>query len=517
MTKNIRFYVLLGSFLLSLLIAAFVKFVIPQGSLQLIRLTQLYALTALFYLYVSLLIGPVTYSFKFLPWRGQIHRARRAVGVSAFYFALIHASLAFFGQLGGFGGLLYLDNKYLLAISFSFVALLVLGLLTATSFDYMVLRLGKKWKLLHRLIYLAALLVLVHALMLGTHFQDLSGLIPQVFLSAFFILLVLEAIRFDAFLQRRLSIQPRFGITLVLAFGAVLSYSFISFLPKNAKVSLGIHSAHIQLAQQVQQGANNSLGSGSFASIPGLQGDRTKRYTVSFDQPEIVRAKQDVSLRFQVFDASSGSRVSLFSILNEKLVHLVIVDDGLGYFNHIHPTQDSNGFIIQTQFPKDGEYRLYLTFQPLGAIEQQFAFTLKVGKGEVESPNFLPDTNLTKSFGDYQVSLNFPSPLKASQLSIGAQNLKFTIKDKSGNPVSNLKPYLAAFGHLVMINEETFDYLHVHPYNLAIPKPDDLSGPDVEFLPIGIYGAIKPGIYRVFAQFNPDGKLFTADFTIKVE
>jgi hypothetical protein len=68
-----------------------------------------------------------------------------------------------------------------------------------------------------------------------------------------------------------------------------------------------------------------------------------------------------------------------------------------------------------------------------------------------------------------------------------------------------------------MINAKTYDYLHVHPINLTVPKPNENGGPTVTFLPLGLYGPIKPGIYRVFAQFNPDNKLFTANFTVKVE
>ena len=39
----------------------------------------------------------------------------------------------------------------------------------------------------------------------------------------------------------------------------------------------------------------------------------------------------------------------------------------------------------------------------------------------------------------------------------------------------------------------------------------------VIFLPLGLYGPIKPGVYRVFAQFNPNNNLFTSNFTVTVE
>ncbi len=131
-------------------------------------------------------------------------KARRALGVSAFYFGLLHGLFAFFGQLGGFAGLGFLSSKYLLAISLSFIALVILFLMTVTSFDFMVAKLTyPKWKFLHRFVYIAGVLILLHALMLGTHFSDLSSTIPQIFFSALAILLLLEANRFDTYLQKK--------------------------------------------------------------------------------------------------------------------------------------------------------------------------------------------------------------------------------------------------------------------------------------------------------------------------
>lgn len=518
--SNIRFYVLFFSVSLSLAIFFLVKSSIPEGGLQIIRLTQIYALTAVTYLYLAVLVTPLIRTFPVIPLKVHILKARRAIGVSTFYFAGLHASLAFFGQLGGFTGLIFLPSKYLLAIILSFTALIILSLMAATSFDYMVTKLTfPKWKMLHRFVYLAGILILIHALMLGTHFQDLFGLIPQILFIALGILFLLEANRFDNFLQNKFVNLPRFGFTLILVVIFLTIYFMYSLFPisSNGTLSLGVHAYHIQLAKEAQKGLTNS--SINLPNIPSLQGDRTKRFTVSFNDPQNISPNQDVTLSFKVFDASSGNQIQLFQRVYEKVLHLIVVDSELKFFNHIHPDLTDQGFEITTQFPHPGRYHLYLNFQPLGAIEQQLAFTVDVGN--VTNPalsSFPIDQNLTKVFGNYEVTLNYPSPLKAADLSIGSQKLTFNIKDaKTKESITNLKPYLAAFGHLVMINTGTYDYLHVHPNNLVTPKATDLGGPIIEFLPLGLYGPIKPGIYRVFAQFNPNGNLMVTDFTIKIE
>lgn len=206
LSKNVRFYVLIASGLWSLAIYGWVIHTFPDGTIQTIRLTQLYALTALGYLYTTLLIGPVIFTFRSLPGRGHIFRARRALGVSTFYFAALHAYLAFFKQLGGLAGLGFLSNRSLLAISLSATALVILLLLTLTSFDRMVTKLTfRRWKFLHRFVYLAGVLILIHALLLGTHLSDLSAKIPQGLFVALVFLLFLEARRFDAYLQTKIT------------------------------------------------------------------------------------------------------------------------------------------------------------------------------------------------------------------------------------------------------------------------------------------------------------------------
>lgn len=517
--RNIRFYILISSFALSIIENLLVKLLVPGMALQNIRIAQVFALTSVAYLYLALFISPFYHSFSNFKFKSQIIKARRGLGVSAFYFGLLHGSFEFFLQLGGFEGLGFLSDKFLLAISLSFTALVILSFMAATSFDFMIRKLGYvRWKMLHRFVYLAGILILIHALMLGTHFANLSDTIPTIFFFAFALLLLLEAQRFDGYLTKKGFTLPRVSLLFVVI-ALLLSSTFFSYVipaGSGGAQSFGIHALHIQLAKQAQQNVQTS---NKLPNFPGLRGDKNLRFTVSFDHEDNLKPDQDATLNFQVFNASSGNNVQYFEKIYEKVVHLIIVDSELNYFTHIHPTQDSNGFTISTQFPHPGQYHIYLDFQPLGAIEQQFAFTLQVG--DFDKPVFSeakPDKNLEKTFGQYKVHLAYPVPLKATDMSIGQQTLKFTLFDASTKkPVNTLKPYLAAYGHLVMINTKTFDYLHVHPTNLTSPLPDANGGPDVEFLPLGLYGPIKPGIYRVFGQFNPNGTLMVADYTIEVK
>lgn len=215
--RNIRFYVLVINILISIGVYFLTLSYVPDGYLQIIRLTQIYAFLAVINLYLALLIGPLCFTFRFLPYFGQIVKARRATGVSVFLFAVLHVKYAFFDQLGGFAGLGFLSSRYLLAISLSALALLILFLMTLTSFDFIIKKMTyPKWKFLHKFVYLAGIFILIHALLLGTHFRDLSGAIPQIFFLALLFLLVLEALRIDAWLKKKFTFLPAFGPAVII-------------------------------------------------------------------------------------------------------------------------------------------------------------------------------------------------------------------------------------------------------------------------------------------------------------
>lgn len=200
--KNTRFYILAFSLLFSIAILVLVSSFYHSRELAVIKLTRLYAFSALGFLYAALLIGPAIRVFPFVPLKSKLIHARRAVGVSAFYFALLHSNLAFFGQLGGFGGLGYLDGRYLLAIGLSFTAEMILAAMAATSFDYMVKKLTYRWwKFLHRFVYLAGTLIVAHALLIGSHYRDLFSPVALVSFGLLAFLLAVEAIAWAKYLK----------------------------------------------------------------------------------------------------------------------------------------------------------------------------------------------------------------------------------------------------------------------------------------------------------------------------
>jgi len=121
--------------------------------------TGWWALTLLF---LSLAVTPV----RRLTGFNQLVKLRRLLGLFAFFYATLHV-LVYFGLDQAFS-LAYIGEDILERpyITVGFTAWVILLALAATSTQASIRRLGKRWQLLHRLVYLAAILGVLHFLWL---------------------------------------------------------------------------------------------------------------------------------------------------------------------------------------------------------------------------------------------------------------------------------------------------------------------------------------------------------------
>jgi len=169
LSHNSRFYILCASFALSIGIASLLRLTIISDQLYLIRLEQIYGVVALIYWYIALILSPLSSAVGKERLRHSLF-ARRAIGVSAAYFAVLHGSVALFGQLGGLSAIGSLPGRFSFALYAGLFAIIILLIMAATSFDKVVRRMTyPRWKLLHRLVYAAGIAVLIHIWLIGTH------------------------------------------------------------------------------------------------------------------------------------------------------------------------------------------------------------------------------------------------------------------------------------------------------------------------------------------------------------
>ena len=197
---------------------------------------------------------------------------------------------------------------------------------------------------------------------------------------------------------------------------------------------------------------------------------------------------------------SSGRPLLDYTREHEKDLHLIVVRRDLTGFQHVHPRLDPATGTWSTDVDlTPGTWRVIADFTPAGWEGITLADDVSVA-GDF-SPEDLPADDRTAtvgtSDGTYTVRLE-------GDTAPGAGTVLTTRIELDGEPVTDLEPYLGAFGHLVAIRAGDLGYLHVHP-------EEGEPGPEVDFAT----AFPTPGTYRLFLDFQHRGVVRTAAFTVE--
>lgn len=213
--------------------------------------------------------------------------------------------------------------------------------------------------------------------------------------------------------------------------------------------------------------------------------------------PELLLPGKPVTLTFHVVDPRTGECVKKFEIVHEKLMHLFLVSENLEYFAHVHPVPQPDGsFVLTVTLPLAGMYRMLADYYPATSVPQLSLDTLFVS-GPEQKPH------LTASLVPSKAA-NLTATLKTDppELIAGLQSrLLFTL-----DPYQGLEPYLGAWGHMLAASEDLVDLLHLHPF---LTQGSNL----IQFNAI----FPRPGLYRIWTQFQRMGVVNTVVFTVPVK
>ncbi|MEU8436724.1 hypothetical protein AB0F18_28215 [Streptomyces sp. NPDC029216] len=218
-------------------------------------------------------------------------------------------------------------------------------------------------------------------------------------------------------------------------------------------------------------------------------------YTLSLDTPQLAPGQGE--LRFSVKDAA-GRKVTGFKTEHGKELHFIVASRDLTVYRHLHPVRAADGtWSTPVDLPAAGSYKAFADFAPAAEGAKNVTLGADLSVPGAYAPAPMPPVAPTAEVDGYQVALGGTlEPGKAGEL-------KLTVS-KDGRPVTDLEPYLGAYGHLVALRDGDLAYLHVHP-NEGGP------GPDVSFTAT----APSAGTYRLFLDFQHQGKVRTAAFTVR--
>jgi hypothetical protein len=225
---------------------------------------------------------------------------------------------------------------------------------------------------------------------------------------------------------------------------------------------------------------------------------------VVVDDPEL-RPGRNERLRFRIVD-DGGRTVRDFDVEHEKRMHLIVARRDLTGFQHLHPEQAADGtWSTSVRVREAGSYRLFADFSYKGT-PQTLASDLRVDGSADLLP--LPNPQQTSvSDGGYDVRLDADRARPGQEA-----ELRFSIT-KDGVPV-HTEPYLGAGGHLVALREGDLAFLHVHPTEAA---HGDAGSDGAHDDSVGFVATFPTeGRYRLFLQFQHDGRVHTVAFTQEV-
>ena len=195
-----------------------------------------------------------------------------------------------------------------------------------------------------------------------------------------------------------------------------------------------------------------------------------------------------------------GQVVTDYQGTQDQDLHLIVVRRDMTGYQHVHPFMSPDGTRTAAVDLEPGQWRVFADFRPFGA-ERSLTLGADLAVGGDYTPQPLPAPAATDQVDGYGVHLQGAlTPGRASKLTLTVT--------KDGRPVTDLQPYLGAYGHLVVLRDGDLAYLHVHPDSPSNNTAE--LGPDISF------SATVPsaGSYRLFLDFRHADVVRTSQFTV---
>jgi hypothetical protein len=243
--------------------------------------------------------------------------------------------------------------------------------------------------------------------------------------------------------------------------------------------------------QDEAEGGHGGSHEAAAAELPGGLMVSQDGYTLDLTEDRVPAGPR--TLTFTITDPE-GHLLTDFEREHEKLLHLIAVRRDFAGYQHVHPELTPAGVWTTDLNLSPGTWRLFADFAPFGSEGLTLGTDLLVTGPAAPAP--AEAERRTSNVGDYSVEL-------VGDLEAGSAAELDVRVSKDGKPVTDLQPYLGAYGHLVALREGDLAYLHVHP-------EEGDAGPEVPF----IAEVPSEGGYRLFFDFKHDGVVRTASFVV---
>jgi hypothetical protein len=190
----------------------------------------------------------------------------------------------------------------------------------------------------------------------------------------------------------------------------------------------------------------------------------------------------------------NGNPVSDLEINHEKLMHLIVVSSDLNVYKHLHPVSNEPGIFKVEHGLEEGEYKVFVDIKPknLAYEVQSIEFIMGSPHEGHDHGALKTDDSLVNEVGGHSATLT-PTSLTSNE----EIQLQFDLNGETP------EQYLGALGHVVILDEEAENYIHVHP----------LEGDE----PVFETKFTNAGIYKIWAEFKFEGEVFVFPYVVEIK
>jgi Cu+-exporting ATPase len=293
-------------------------------------------------------------------------------------------------------------------------------------------------------------------------------------------------------------------------------------------IAIGIGLTAASYTTTAQRGMNGTLAWTESAGMP-MRPTMSTMMTTEIPPADATEANMHVQISvpagtrpglparvvITVTDARTGRPVTDLALTHSVFMHLIATRTDLATFTHVHPepTGTAGELAVEMTFPTPGRYILNTEFRRNGQIADIHDRQLVTIPGP--APARQPVTPGPRTITIDGVRVELHGRIQAGLTS----DLTFSLTDaRTGQPLHNLQPYLAAAGHIVIMRADGQTFAHEHAdvrdssRHPVFALPGTTFGPD---LPVHVHFE-EAGTYRLWGQFRlASGQVITVPFTVK--
>jgi YHS domain-containing protein len=237
---------------------------------------------------------------------------------------------------------------------------------------------------------------------------------------------------------------------------------------------------------------------------------KTQPYQLKvIDWPKTAKAGVVTNLKLRVVESKTGKVQTSFDEAHTKYFHLLIASKDLNWFIHEHPVMAKDGtWSVPITFPAGTDYWVYGDVAPTGKGSRVLISSVQVvGK----KPTWDMALKLARQAvdGGLKGVLSTLEPIEVGRKA----TIQVKLFDaKNGSPAGDTVKWLGAAGHMMIFHKDGKTVVHSHPAEDAENEAFVKQG-IVRFT--GRFP--KPGIYKIYAQFDWRGKVRTLPFAVEVK